>query len=35
MGQAAEAMGAEPAEVWTSDEALGWQGPPAVWAMWP
>ncbi|MCU1615917.1 MAG: hypothetical protein JWO98_3457 [Frankiales bacterium] len=35
MGQAAEAMGAEPAEVWTSEEALGWQGPPAVWAMWP
>ncbi|WP_347058468.1 hypothetical protein ABC795_17135 [Blastococcus sp. HT6-30] len=35
MAQAAEAMGGDPAEVWTSDEAIGWQGPPAVWAMWP
>jgi hypothetical protein len=34
MAQAAEAMGSDPAEVWTSDESLGWQGPPAVWAMW-
>ncbi|WP_217637173.1 rolling circle replication-associated protein [Geodermatophilus telluris] len=34
MAQAAEAMGAEPVEVWTSDEAIGWEGPPAVWAMW-
>lgn len=35
MAQAAEAMGGAPAEVWTSDETIGWQGPPAVWAMWP
>src|SRR3954469_25227225 len=34
MAQAAEAMGGDPAEVWTSDESIGWQGPPAVWAMW-
>jgi hypothetical protein len=34
MAQAAEAMGGEPVEVWTSDESPGWQGPPAVWAMW-
>ena len=34
MAQAAEAMGGDPAEVWTSDQALDWQGPPSVWAMW-
>jgi hypothetical protein len=34
MAQAAEAMGGDPAEVWTSDQSLNWQGPPAVWAMW-
>jgi hypothetical protein len=34
LGQAAEAMGGDPLEVWTSDGLIGWQGPPAVWAMW-
>ena len=32
--QAAGLMGGEPAEVWTSQQTLGWQGPPALWAMW-
>jgi hypothetical protein len=34
LAQAAEVMGADPVHVWTSQETLGWQGPPAVWAMW-
>lgn len=34
LGQAAEMMGGSPAHVWSSQETLGWQGPPAVWAMW-
>ncbi len=29
------AMGGEPTDVWLSDEAIGWEGPPSVWAMWP
>ncbi|TFV66153.1 hypothetical protein E4P40_25645 [Blastococcus sp. CT_GayMR20] len=33
--QAIALMGSEPTVVWTSDEAIGWQGPPAVWALWP
>jgi hypothetical protein len=27
-------MGSEPAYLWSSTEALDWQGPPAVWASW-
>jgi hypothetical protein len=34
LAQAAEAMGGEPVEVWTSEESPGWEGPPAVWALW-
>ncbi|MGY2065567.1 hypothetical protein ACI79T_08615 [Blastococcus sp. SYSU DS0619] len=34
MGQAVAAMGGDPDEVWTSDQSLAWQGPPALWAMW-
>ncbi len=31
---ASERMRSEPARVWSSGEALDWQGPPAVWASW-
>ncbi|MCF6509723.1 hypothetical protein E9549_20340 [Blastococcus sp. MG754426] len=34
MAQAAAAMGGDPDEVWTSDQSLAWQGPPALWAIW-
>jgi hypothetical protein len=26
--------GASPERSWTSSDALGWQGPPAVWHAW-
>lgn len=28
-------MRAQPERVWSSDSALEWQGPPAVWVQWP
>lgn len=31
---ASEQMGAEPAYQWSSDEAIDWCGPPALWASW-
>jgi hypothetical protein len=35
LAQAADAMGGDPVEVWHSDDAIGWQGPPSVWGLWP
>lgn len=32
--QACERAGALPARVWSSAQAEGWQGPPAVWFQW-
>ena len=33
--QASDLMGGKPpAIVWTSDQAEGWEGPPAVWVSW-
>lgn len=32
--QASGVMGAQPAHVWQSTRADGWQGPPACWAAW-
>jgi hypothetical protein len=32
--QASELMGGWPAKVWTSEQAEGWQGPPALWMAW-
>ncbi|QNG35216.1 hypothetical protein F1C76_00020 [Geodermatophilaceae bacterium NBWT11] len=34
LAQAVALMGGEPADLWTSDETLGWEGPPSVWAAW-
>lgn len=34
LGQASAFMGAQPARVWHSSRADGWQGPPACWAAW-
>lgn len=31
---ASERMGGDPETVWTSADADGWQGPPAVWVQW-
>jgi hypothetical protein len=31
---ASELLGAEPARRWSSAEAEGWQGPPAIWVQW-
>jgi hypothetical protein len=32
---ACQMMHAAPAHVWTSDQTMGWAGPPAVWVHWP
>ena len=32
--QARSVMGGAPAYSWSSSEALGWQGPPALWLSW-
>lgn len=34
VGQASEYLGMHPGQVWNSDDAEDWQGPPAVWAQW-
>ena len=34
IGAASEVMGGPPSVCWSSDEAEGWQGPPAVWVQW-
>jgi hypothetical protein len=34
LAQASAHMGAEPSSLWRSEDAPGWQGPPAVWAAW-
>lgn len=36
LDQAAALMGdVEPETVWSSEQTVDWQGPPAVWAQWP
>ncbi len=32
--KASAVMGSQPARSWSSDQAEGWQGPPAVWFAW-
>lgn len=34
LGKASERLGLSPAQIWSSDEAEQWQGPPAIWAQW-
>ncbi|GAA1910974.1 hypothetical protein GCM10009737_10530 [Nocardioides lentus] len=34
LNDAIEHMGYEPSQVWSSNEAELWQGPPAVWFAW-
>ena len=34
IGQASAFMGRQPAHVWHSSRADGWQGPPACWVAW-
>ncbi|KQP24386.1 hypothetical protein ASF38_16150 [Aeromicrobium sp. Leaf272] len=34
LAQASRHLDASPAQVWNSDEAESWDGPPAVWAQW-
>lgn len=32
--KASDLLSASPSQVWSSDDADDWQGPPAVWAQW-
>jgi len=34
LDQASATLGSEPELRWSSSEAEGWQGPPAIWAQW-